>query len=182
MVKEKKKNKEVAMIIAFRDFRDEEYFLPKEILEKEGIEVKTVSNKEGIALGSEGGEAKVDILLKNLKVEDFDAFVFIGGRGCLKNLDNELSFEIARLAFRKEKILAAICIAPVILAKAKILEGKKMTVWNSPLDKRAVEILTKEGVKYSEKEIVIDGRIITASGPQVAKEFGEAIVKILNRT
>jgi len=182
MVKEKKKNKKVAMIIAFRDFRDEEYFLPKEILEKEGIEVKTVSNKEGIALGSEGGEAKVDILLKNLKVEDFDAVVFIGGRGCLKNLDNELSLEIVRLAFRKEKILAAICIAPVILAKAKILKNKKMTVWNSSLDKRAVEILKKEGVKYSEKDIVIDGRIITASGPQVAKEFGEAIVKILNRT
>ena len=38
-------NKKIAMIVAFKDFRDEEYFVPKEILETAGAEVKTASNK-----------------------------------------------------------------------------------------------------------------------------------------
>ena len=69
---EKAKGKKAVMIIAFRDFRDKEYFVPKEILEKAGIEVKTASNKKGTAIGADGGDTEVDLqklflfLLKSL--------------------------------------------------------------------------------------------------------------------
>jgi protease I len=168
------------MIIAFRDFRDEEYFIPKEVLENSGAEVKTVSTEKGIAIGSQGGEANAEIILSALKVSDFDAIIFIGGPGAPKYLDNETSYKIAQDAVSQGKILAAICISPTILAKSGVLSGKKATVWSSPLDKAAVKILKDSGANYQSDWVVIDGRIITANGPDAAKDFAEAIIRVLN--
>lgn len=176
---EKLENKKVALIVAFRDFRDKEYFLPKEILEGAGVKVITISNKEGIAIGADGGEAKVDLVLENLNVEDFDGIFFIGGPGALNNLDNETSYKIAREALEKGKLVGAICISPVILAKAGILKGKKATVWTSPLDKSGEKILKENGAQFLKENVVVDGKIITASGPEAAKDFGEKIVEFL---
>lgn len=176
---EKLENKKVALIVAFRDFRDKEYFLPKEVLEKAGVKVITVSNKEGIAIGADGGEAKVDLVLENLKVEDFDGIFFIGGPGALNNLDNEISYKIAKEAFEKGKLVGAICISPVILAKAGILKGKKATVWTSPLDKTGERALKENGAEFLKEDVVVDGKIITASGPEAAEDFGEKIVELL---
>lgn len=171
--------KKAALIIAFRDFRDEEYFVPKEILEKAGIKLTTVSNQEGQAIGAEGGEAKVDMALENLNPSDFDGVIFIGGPGCLKYLDNENSYKIVRGVIKEGKLLAAICISPVILAKAGVLKGRRATVWNSPLDKKAILTLKDNGAFYKEEGVVVEGNIITADGPQSAKEFGETIAHLL---
>lgn len=190
------KGKKIIMIVAFRDFRDEEYFVPKEILEKAGAEIKTASNKKGIALGSDGGEAEVDFLVEDLNpaefadlqgksshdsiLSSFDAVVFIGGPGCLKNLDNELSYRIARETMAKDKVLAAICISPVILAKSGVLKGKQATVWSSPFDKSPINILKENGALYQDPSFVVDGKVVTANGPLVAREFAESIIEVLD--
>ena len=171
--------KKIAIIIAFRDFRDEEYFTPREILEKAGAEIKNASNKIGTAIGADGGEVGIDLLVSELNPAEFDAVVFIGGPGCLKNLDNEDSYRVAKETISQNKVLAAICISPTILAKAGVLNGKKATVWSSLLDKSAVKILKEKGAIYQDTPVVVDGKIITGSGPAAAKEFGEAIIKVL---
>ncbi|RLJ10049.1 MAG: hypothetical protein DRP15_01390 [Candidatus Aenigmatarchaeota archaeon] len=169
-------NKKVAMIIAFRDFRDPEYFVPKQILENAGAEIKTVSTQQGVAIGADGGEAPVDILLEDLNPAEFDAVVFIGGPGCLKYLDNATSYKIAQETIAQNKVLASICISPVILAKAGVLKDKKATVWSSIMDKSPVRILQEYGAIYQDKPVVTDGKIITGNGPSSAEEFGKAIV------
>ena len=174
-----KESKKILMIIAFRDFRDEEYFLPKEIFEKEGFIVKTASTKKGTALGADGGEIEVDFSLDEVDISQFDAVLFVGGPGALKYLDNEKSYQIAKETLNQEKILGAICIAPVILAKAKVLEGKKATVWSSPLDKTGIKILKENGAEYLAQDVVQDGKIITANGPQSAKKFAKKILENL---
>lgn len=172
-------DKKAVMIIAFRDFRDEEYFVPKEILEKSGIIVKTASNQKGTAIGADGGEVNVDLLVSEINPVEYDVVVFVGGPGCLENLDNEDSYRVAKETVSQNKVLAAICISPVILAKAGVLEGKKATVWSSSLDKSPVKILKENGAIYQSDSVVVDGKIITGNGPSAAKEFGEAIVKDL---
>jgi protease I len=169
----------IAMIIAWRDFRDEEYFIPKSIFTRAGAEISTVSTQNGIAIGVEGNEAKVNILLNNLRVSDFDAIVFIGGQGALKELDNEKSYEIARNAVEDGKVLAAICISPVILAKAGVLKNKKATVWSGPLNRAGIKILKEEGAIYQDEQVVIDGKIITGNGPFAAKKFAEGLTEML---
>lgn len=171
--------KKALMVIAFKDFRDVEYFVPKEILEKEGVSIKTASNKEGMAIGADGGQVKVDFEISQINPDDFDVVIFVGGPGCLKNLDNENSYELIRKTIDKGKILAAICIAPVILAKAGVLRGKKATVWTSTFDKTGEKILKENGADYLKENVVTDGKIITASGPAVAENFGKEILKIL---
>jgi len=172
-------NKKIVIIIAFKDFRDEEYFTPKEILETAGIEVKTASNKIGTAIGADGGEVKVDFLITDINAADFDGVVFIGGPGCLKNLDNEDSYRLIKEIVSQNKILASICISPVILAKAGVLERKRVTVWSSPLDRGPVKTLKENGAIYEDSSVVADGNIITANGPAAARKFSEAIIKAL---
>ncbi len=186
--------KRIAMIIAFREFRDEEYFIPKQTLEAAGAEVTTVStslpshqNSKGIsgsggfgkAIGKLGGEAEVNILLRDLKVADYDAILFIGGPGAANYIDDETCHQIAREAVENNKVLGAICIAPAILAKAGVLDGKKATVWSSPMDKSTVKILEENGAIFQKDSVVVDGKIVTGNGPGAAKEFGEKIVEIL---
>jgi len=174
------KGKKAVMIIAFRDFRDVEYFVPKEILEKSGVEVKTASNKLGTAIGADGGDTSVDFIVSQVNVVDFDAIIFVGGPGCLDALDNEDSYRVAKEAVSQNKVLAAICISPVILAKAGVLEGKKATCWTDPLGSQ-VKILKEKGAIFEKKSVVVDGKIITANGPGAAEEFGKAIVEVLTK-
>ena len=172
-------NKKIAMIVAFRDFKDEECFPPKKILEEAGAEVITCSDKEGIAIGANGGEVTAEVLLQNLAVSDFNAIVFIGGSGALEHLDNEESCRVAQETVEADKVLAAICISPTILAKAGVLEGKRVTVWASPLNRGPVKVLEENGAIFENKPVVVDGKIVTGNGPSAAREFGEAIVKLL---
>ncbi len=172
-------NKKVAVIVASENFRDAEYLAPKKILEDKGVKVKTASNKTGVAKGADGATIKVDLLVKDINPDEFDAIIFIGGPGALENLDNGISYNLARSAIEKGKILSAICIAPVILAKAGVLKDKKATVWSSPLDREPVKILEENGAKYVGEKAVVDGKIITANGPSAAEDFGKAIIKVL---
>lgn len=171
--------KKIVMVIAFQDFRDAEYFIPKEILETAGAEIKTASNKKGTAIGADGGDVEVDLLVSEINLAEFDAVVFVGGPGCIENLDNETSYRLARETVSQNKVLASICISPVILAKAGVLEGKKATVWTSPMDKSAARVLEENGAIYEDKPVVVDGKIITGDGPSAAQKFGEAIVNTL---
>ncbi len=172
-------NKKVLMIVAFRDFKDEEYFIPREILEKAGAKIMVASDKKGVAFGAAGGEANVDLTIDEVAADDFDAVIFIGGSGAQKYIDDSRCHNIVRGVVEKKKVLAAICIAPAILARAGMLSGKKATVWSSPMDKTAIKILEKNGAKYMKEPVVVDGKIITANGPGAAEEFGRKIVEVV---
>jgi len=171
--------KKIAMIIAFRDFRDEEYFIPKAIFESAGKKVFTFSSSSGSAIGSQGGEAKIDGVLESLKPADFEATIFVGGSGAQKYLDNPACRKIAKESAENNKVLGAICIAPAILAKAKVLENKKATVWYSPMDKSAIKILKENGAIFCAEGVVVDGKIVTAAGPVFARKFAETIIGLL---
>jgi len=173
--------KKIVIILAFRDFRDEEYFVPKEILQGAGAEVKTASNQMGTAIGADGADVEVNLLISEINIIDFDAVIFIGGPGCLENLDNEESYQVAKETVSQNKVLASICISPVILAKAGVLEGKKAAVWSSPLDRGPVKILENNGAIYQDKPVVVDGKIITGNGPAAAREFGGKIIELLTK-
>lgn len=175
-----KGKKKICLVVAFRGFKDEEYFTPKAILEQAGFEVVTASDKKGVAIGADGGETESEIELKDLHPDQFDAILFIGGPGALDHLDNEESYRVIRETVDKNKLLGAICISPSILAKAKALVGKKATVWTSPLNKSPVRILEENGAIYQNENVVVDGKVITANGPQAAQEFGQKIKEILS--
>jgi len=172
-------DKKIAIIIAFKNFKDEEYFTPRKILEEAGAKIEVVSNEVGTALGAEGLQVNVNTELGDLDVSNFDAVVFVGGPGALDNLNNQDSYRVIRETVKQNKVLAAICISPVILAKAGVLNGKKATVWTNPLNKEPKKILEENGAIFTEQNVVVDGNIITANGPDAAAEFGKKLVEVL---
>lgn len=171
--------KKVAIIVAFKDFRDEEYFITKEVLENKGIKTKTFSNQKGTAVGRFGGEVEIKETINNIDVDSFDAIVFVGGSGAVEFLDNNISYNIIRKA--KDKIVGAICIAPIILAKAGILKNKKCTVWSSNMDKSAIKTIKENGGVYKSEQVVVDGNIITGENNEASKLFGQSIANILTK-
>ena len=172
-------DKKVLMVLAFKDFRDEEYFIPKEILEKAGFSIDTTSTEQGIAIGSQGGEVVTHIAFNEIDLENYRAVIFCGGSGMTNELDNQDFYKLAKSFYENNKVVSAICVAPALLAKAGILENKKATVWSSALDKSFIKVLEENGAIYQDSPVVIDNKIITANGPDAAEEFGKAIVNLL---
>jgi len=162
--------KKAVFIIAAKDFQDDEFALPKAVLEKNGVQVTVASTTLAEITGMNGAKARVDILLGDVKVEDYDAVVFIGGSGAQQYVDDPLAQKIARESMAEGKVTAAICLAPVILTNAGVLKGKQATCYPSEGSK-----LSAAGVNYTAKPVEIDGKIITADGPTSAKQFGEEI-------
>lgn len=159
------------MVIAERNFRDEELFQPRQILEKAGIGVSVASVSLKTATGMLGGTCKPDLLLSSVKAEDYNAVVFIGGEGAQQYWKDPAAHGLARDFLKAGKVVAAICIGPMILANAGILKGKKATVWESEST-----CLKRSGATYTAQRVEKDGKIITAAGPFAAAEFGQAIL------
>ncbi len=174
-------NKKIALIIAFKNFKDEEYFITKQCFDNAGALTITVSDSLGMAIGVDGGEAQVNLTMKGLIPEKFDAIIFIGGGGSQKYIADPQAHSIATKAVSSHKILGAICIAPAILAEARVLTGKRATVWSSAMDKSMVKILKENKAVFEDKAVVEDEKIITANGPLAAKAFAEKIIEMLTK-
>jgi protease I len=162
--------KKALLIIAQVNFRDEEFFEPKDILEKSGVGITVASSTTALAKGKLGASVKPDIALADVRVSDYDAIVFIGGSGAAVYLDDPAAHRIAQEAVKHRILLAAICVSPAILARAGVLKGVKATVF--PDD--AAE-LTDNGAVYTGNLVEKDGNIITGNGPQSAIQFGHAL-------
>ncbi len=175
------KNKQVLFIIASRDFRDEEYFIPRDILEENGFQITVASDRKGVAIGVHGNDVSIDLDGEDIDVSKFLAVIFVGGAGAIKYLDNNIFYQVAKDAVGKNVLLAAICIAPLILANAGVLTGKKATVWSSAEEKKPIKLLKEKGAIYEESDVVCDGNIITASGPDQATLFAQKILEVLGK-
>lgn len=165
--------KKILMVIAPADFRDEEYFETRKILEDAGNKV-TVANSTGQPSKSMFGKlVKPDKSFYDVNAKDFDAIIFVGGSGTSVYFNNQQALNLAKEFNKSGKIVAAICIAPSILANAGILDDKKATSFPSERDN-----INAVGT-YTGKIIETDGKIITGSGPEAAKEFGKKIAEAL---
>ena len=168
-------SKTVLMILAEDPFRDPEYFDPKKVLEDAGVKVVTTSTAP-VAKGAEGAEVQVDLLLNEVHEEDFDAIVFIGGKGSSQYYDVPKAHELARYGAGKGKVLGSICASVGTLARAGVIKGKKATS-----DPGVADMLKAGGATYTTEGVTKDGNIITAKGRTNGKEFGEALLKELSR-
>ena len=166
--------KKALMVIASQDFRDEELLTPKEILESKGVKVTIASSSLDTATGMLGAKVKPDILIADVNVNDFDAVIFVGGAGAREYFNNPVALKIARDAYKRGKLVGAICIAPRVLSEAGILKGKKATVYSSE-----AKALKAKGAIYTGRDVEVDGKVVTASGPQAAEQFGKTIVNLL---
>ncbi|RLE66966.1 MAG: hypothetical protein DRJ47_01330 [Thermoprotei archaeon] len=174
------KNSKV-LIVIFSGYNNIEYTTTRDYLKSCGANVtvlsmhKNVGTKYDIYIG--------DINDLNLLADQYDVVVFIGGGGvydrvvgAIKDGSVEKAAKIATLFYNKGKLVSAICAAPGILAKTDIIKGKKITCYS---DKTLINMVEKCGATYTGKNVEQDGRIITAIGPDAARDFAVKIAENL---
>ncbi|MFH1947206.1 MAG: DJ-1/PfpI family protein [Candidatus Magasanikbacteria bacterium] len=170
--------KKILLLIASEGYQPLEYGEPKRILESAGHKVFTVSDKSSMALAAyDGSSTNVDLTLDEISVDSGDALFLIGGPGALDHLDNEKTYNLLQAWEKTGKPYGAICVSPRILAHAGVLKSKKATGWNG--DNELAGIFMEAGVDYIRESVVVDCNVITGSGPEVAEEFGRAIIGVL---
>lgn len=174
------KEKRVLVVIAPRNFRDEELTEPIRYLETSGIAYDVVSTMKGAAKGMLGVTFIIERTISEIWKEgtsEYAGIIIIGGGGSPEYLwNNRTLISIIQQFEKEEKIISAICLSSVVLAQAGVLHGKKATVWN---DDQAIEEIRKGGGTFVSQPVVVDGRIITANGPTAAAGFGEKVTKAI---
>jgi protease I len=112
----------IVMVVAPTDFTDKEYFETRKIFERANAKVAVASIEKGFATSHEGVKIRVDSAISALVAEQFDAIVVIGGMGAINSLSRSESLrKLLIAAHNKHKVVAAICIAPVILEIVSIV-------------------------------------------------------------
>lgn len=166
----------ILMIIAHKGFRDEEYEVPRSIFEESGLKVAVASSDTTPAKGMLGMEVKPDLLIKDVEVSQYDCLIFVGGVGAKDYWEDDVVHSLATAAVDSEMVLGAICIAPVILAKAGVLKGLKATVFKT---RETGRVFKEEGVIYTGEDVTLSGRIVTGRGPEAAEKFAKKILTLV---
>jgi protease I len=166
--------RKAVFVIAPKGFRDEELKHPTAILKAKGCTVVVACSTLEVAKGMRGGKVKPDVLLKDVEADDYNAIVFVGGVGAKVYFDDKTCHALAKEGVEKGKVVAAICVAPSILARAGVLDGVPATAYRSQR-----RDLKKHGAKWSSRSVVRHGRIITANGPKAATRFGQHLAAAL---
>ena len=173
MAEVKLTGKKVLMVIPHTQFRDEEFFEPKKIFEAEGATVTVASTTVRTCHGTQGGSVQSTAAIADAKSEDFDAIVICGGPSVPHFFWNDKKLgELAAAMSAAGKVVAAISLSIIVLAKAKLLAGKNATVYFLP---QALQELKTAGATYVDDPLVIQEKLILAEGPTESARFGQAI-------
>jgi protease I len=165
------------VVIAPERFRDEELFEPLAVFRKAGIGYDIASVRPGTCTGMLGGTCEATLDLAYVKPDGYDGIVVIGGAGSPEFLWGHSRLLSISTGFAEAgKVVSAICLSPVVLARAGVLRGRRATVFRTA---DSVAEMRKGGADLRDDAVVVDGRFITANGPAAARMFGEAVVKAL---
>lgn len=179
MTSQSLKGRHVLMVIAPRDFRDEEFLQPKAFFEAEGAIVETASTTVDVARGMLGAEVKPDLAISDVDPHRYNAIALVGGSGARTYLwDHHVLHALLRSARDDGTPIGAICLSPAALARAGLLHGVRATVYE---DARAKHDLERGGALYVDEHVVSDQGIVTAAGPRDARAFAEALVRLMIR-
>lgn len=162
------------LVVPPSGFQDQELFETSRTLGLASVQTVIASTRATRIVGSFGGFAQADLPLNQVKVDDFDAVVFIGGLGTIEYYTNPVVVGLARQAAARRKVVAAGSNAPVILANAGALKGVRSTA--VPAERNQ---LIAAGAIVTGAAVQTDGHIVTSAGPQAATLFAEAIVEAL---
>jgi protease I len=168
------------LMIAADGFETVELFEPRKALEAAGVKVSLASIKRDPIQGMKGDinqaeTATPDLTLEEVEVDDYDALVLPGG---VANPDKlrveERAVEIVQQFMDDDRIVAAICHAPWLLAEADVIDGRRLTGFVSIRTD-----LENAGGDVVDEEVVVDGNLITSRKPDDIPAFNEAIIQAL---
>ena len=170
--------KKIAAIMA-DGFEEGEALFTVDIFRRAGFTCDMLAIRDEIVDGAHGIQVKADRLLGDGKLEDYDLIFLPGGLPGAPNMrDDERVISLVQ-AFDADpdKYVAAICAAPIVLAKADIVRGRKVT---SNPGQAVVDAVKGAGANYQDDCLTaVDGHLITSRGPATLFPFAFTIVDML---
>lgn len=163
-----------ALIISADNFEDTELLVPFYRLREEGVDVDIASVQKANIKGKHGYTVAVDKALSDVTPEEYGILVIPGGKAPEVLRKNEHALSIAKQFFRQKKPVAAICHGPQILISAGLLAGRRATCYRSVAPE-----MKEAGAVYEDKEVVVDGNLITSRQPSDLPAFMREIMKAL---
>lgn len=155
-------------------FEEIEAFTVVDTLRRAGTDVKMVSvTPDEIVRGAHDISLLCDVNFENCDFFDAELLILPGGMPGAATLNEHEGLRKQILHFAEtNKLIAAICAAPMVLGKLGLLKGKKATCY--PGFEQYLE-----GAECINEPVVCDGNIITGMGPGSAMSFALKIVERL---
>ncbi len=149
-----------ALILSADRFEDSELALPCTRLREEGVETDIASLSRGFITGKHGHQVSANLALDEVHTSDYDLLILPGGKAPAALCKEPVALSIAREFFADNKPVAAICHGPQVLASAGLLQGRTATCYRS-----VAAQLRRSGAHYVNREVVVDGNLITSRKP-----------------
>lgn len=142
-----------------------------DILRRGGVNITTAGLPGTIVRGARGVKIIADIKMDDINFDKFDGLILVGGDPGWRNLSQSKRIMDAVQKYHgSKKMLAAICAAPCILAKAGVLSDKRATVYPG---------MEREIPRPRSEKVIADGHIITSQGPGTAVDFALKIIEMV---
>jgi protein deglycase len=162
----------VAVVLA-DGFEEVEAMSIIDVLRRAGIETVIAGLHEGRIISTRKVNVVPDTTIDAINADDFDMLVLPGGQPGTDNMNADAHVKKLIKDFsQKGKLLGAICAAPIVLAAAGVLQGKRVTSYPGYQE----DLI---GAIYEEKPVVADGNVFTSRGPGTALAFALALVERL---
>ncbi|MFQ6070364.1 MAG: type 1 glutamine amidotransferase domain-containing protein [Candidatus Aminicenantales bacterium] len=143
-------------------------------LREEGINTVFLGMEKKHYNSKDGYPALVDATILHVEPSSFDGVVIPGGYAPdLMRRHKEMVFFV-RTMFESSKLVAAICHAGWLLISAGILKGRKATCFFAIKDD-----IINAGAEYVDREVVVDGNLITSRNPFDLPAFCKEIITFL---
>lgn len=169
------------LMLAADGFESVELTSPRDALRAAGATVVLAAPDKGPVQGMNGDIDKADtvdadIAIADVDTADYDALVLPGGVANPDTLRrNERAVEIVQEFMDEGKIVAAICHAPWLLVEADVIEGRRLTGFESI----RTDLVNAGGEVIEDDEVVVDDNLITSRCPDDLPAFNRAIVEAL---
>ncbi|KAH0950477.1 hypothetical protein HN011_008656 [Eciton burchellii] len=168
-------DKKKALLVITDGSEEMEAVISIDILRRAGVDVMIASLSNNILVTcSRNVMIRTDALFTEVKQEIYDAVILPGG---LKGAEafaasSELGI-LLKKQYMENRVIAAICAAPIALKAHDIGKGKSITCYPTIKDQLSNEY------NYLDNKIVIADNLITGQGPAATFHFALAIVEKL---
>ena len=157
-------------------FEDSEFRVPYDRLRAAGHQIDILGIKAGDTVTGyrQKERIKIEKPVAQARVEDYDALVIPGGYSPDHLRVHREAVAFTRTLALANKPVAAVCHAPSLLIEADLVYGRQITSWPS-----IKTDLINAGARWVDREVVIDGNVITSRRPDDLPAFSDAILRLL---